>query len=58
MATLRVKARTKPGDGKVDGHPATSTRDSPAQGKALEQKATGETPARYRSLREYLKVNH
>jgi hypothetical protein len=58
MATLRVKPRTRPADGKVDRNPATSTRDNPVQGKAPEQKAAGETPARCRSLREYLKVNH
>jgi hypothetical protein len=58
MATLRVKARTKPADGKGEHNPATSTRDNPVQGKAPEQKAVGEIPAKCRSLREYLKVNH
>jgi hypothetical protein len=58
MATLRVKARTKPAEAKANHHPATSTRDDPVQGKGREQKAAGEIPARCRSLREYLKVNH
>ncbi len=58
MATLRVKARAKPADGKANHNPATLTCDDPAQGKTPEQKVAGGTPARWRSLREYLKVNH
>jgi hypothetical protein len=57
MATLRVKARTKPEDAKANHSPSTATRDNPAQGKAAEQKAAAESPERCRSLREYLKVN-
>jgi len=58
MATLRVKARAKPADGKANHNPATSTDDNPVQDNAPVQKAAGETPARCRSLREYLKANH
>ena len=58
MATLRVKARAKPADGKANHDPATSTRGDPVQGKAPEQTAAGDTAANCRSLREYLKVNH
>jgi hypothetical protein len=57
MATLRVKARTRPVGEKANHDPATSTRDNPGQDKAPEQKASGESPARCRSLREYLRVN-
>jgi hypothetical protein len=58
MATLTVKARTKPADAKANPDPATSARDYPGRSKAPEQNTAGESPARYRSLREYLKVNH
>jgi hypothetical protein len=57
MATLRVKARTKPADAKANHSPPTSTRDNPAQGKAAEQQVATESPERCRSLSEYLKVN-
>jgi hypothetical protein len=58
MATLRVKARTKPADARARHSPPTSTGDNPVQGKAAEQKTAAENPERCRSLREYLKVNH
>lgn len=58
MATLTVKARTKPADGKVNQEPAGLTRSSPGQDKGPIQKPADEVPSSCNSLREYLKANH
>jgi hypothetical protein len=58
MATLRVKARTKPADGIVKQDRATLSGDGPAWEKIAVQKAADQVPASCNSLREYLKTNH
>jgi hypothetical protein len=58
MATLKVKARPKPADGKVGQSCAPLPGESRAQGKAAVQKAADAIPASCSSLREYLKTNH
>ncbi len=58
MATLRVKARTKPTDEKLNPSPATATQNAPPQGKDPVSKAADASPASFSSLREYLKANH
>jgi hypothetical protein len=58
MATLRVKARPKPADGKVNQRCAPFPGDSPAQEKGPLGKPTDTIPASCGSLREYLKTNH
>jgi hypothetical protein len=57
MATIRVKARPKAAEGKVNQRPA-SIGDSPAPGKGVASKAAGDGQASCGSLREYLKANH
>ena len=58
MATLRVKARTKPGDELAKQDPATLSSASPAREKGPAQQAVDEVPASCNSLREYLKTHH
>jgi uncharacterized protein YjbJ (UPF0337 family) len=58
MATIRVKTRSKPAEGKVNQGPATLTHDSPAPGQGAASKAAGDGQASCGSLREYLKANH
>ena len=45
MATLRVKARTKPGDELAKQDPATLSSASPAREKGPAQQAVDEVPA-------------
>jgi hypothetical protein len=58
MATLRVKARARPADGKVNQNCAPLPCDSLAQEKDPVRKPADEIPASCGSLREYLKTNH
>ena len=58
MATLRVKARTKPTDERLNRSPATATQSTPLQGKEPVSKAADASPASFSSLRAYLKANH
>jgi hypothetical protein len=57
MATLHLKARTKPAEEKFSEQPAAAERDSPPQQQGEVQHAAGASPANYGSLREYLKTN-
>jgi hypothetical protein len=58
MATLRVKARTKPADGIPKQDAAALGGDGPAREKDAAQKSADQVPASCNSLREYLKTNH
>jgi hypothetical protein len=58
MATLRLKARTKPVEGEIKEATGTVNRHKSPEEKSEGRQAAGAAPASYHDLREYPKTDH